>query len=204
MGLVNEEIDRSVSNPSAARKRPFLRGSLVLLAVLLLLCVYNAFVFVPVAKARSGESGVTLVAYRQWGVNPNVVVLDVWKVSGTSSMADVDRNTFKAAEALKGRRFEKIELAYRGRGRLLIDGAAFQRLGEDWQSRSLSDLIGTLPQNASKMDGSPAFGTWTGGWLGVLLNQMKDHNRLHWAWYLAEVSGADPNSEMPEMPDSPS
>lgn len=106
-------------------------------------------------------------------------------------MADVDRNLFKSAEALKGRHYSSVVLAYHGQGKLKIDGDHFQSLGEQWSYQNPIRLIGDLPEHTSNLDGSPAFGSWSGGFIGVMLNQMKDHNELHERWYMRSMAGLD-------------
>lgn len=172
--------------------------ALLLGVVVLALVVYNGVLTIPVAKARKGESGITMVAYRRWLVDPTTAVIDV-HVDPDKSMADMDRNLFSAAEALKWRHFTNVELAYHGRGRFLLDGDKFQEIGEQWQNQSIMYLISAVPQAARHMDGAPAFGTWEGGVLGVMTKEIQDHNQLHWSWYLANMAGADPESKIPDQ-----
>jgi len=164
------------------------------------LVVYNGLVTVPVILERSDEQGVTMVAYRRWLVDPTTVVIDMWKLDGNRSMADVDRNLFKVAEAIKSQPFGRVQLAYQGRGRFLIPGHKFREIGKEWRSQSVAYLVSVLPQSATKLNGEPAFGTWSGGFLGVIMHQLQDHNQLHWAWYLASMTGANPESTMPDRP----
>jgi len=172
-------------------------------ALLAVLVIYNGFVSVPVALARKGEDGITMLAYRRWLIDPSTAVIDIWSIHGDKSMADVDRNLFKSAEALKDNSFKSVELAYHGRGRFMIDGDAFRQLGKEWHWQSVAHLMSVLPENARGMDGEPAFGTWTGGWLGVLSHQIEDHNDLHWKWYMASATGSDPESRMPDRSPTP-
>ena len=179
------------------------RSAWIATIIVAVLAVYNGIVAVPVMIARRGEAGITMVAYRRWLIDPTTAVVDVWRVDADHSMADVDRNLFLTAEALKGQGFSQVELAYRGRGRFLIDGARFKDIGEQWRTQSVAYLISAFPEAAKRMDGQPAFETWTGGFLGVLMKQMQDHNQMHWSWYLANMSGADPDTPMPEKPSVP-
>ena len=48
----------------------------------------------------------------------------------------------------------------------------------------------TLPENVFKMDGTAAFGTWTGGWLGVVGKQMEDFSEFHKQWYISDLAKA--------------
>jgi hypothetical protein len=46
----------------------------------------------------------------------------------------------------------------------------------------------TLPENLNRPDGEQAFGTWTGGMLGVLGHQMEDFAEWHSAWYIRDLA----------------
>jgi len=168
------------------RKRWFLIATAV---TLLGVIIYNATVELPVLNARSDEHGVTMVAYHRWLISPSTLVIDLWSIDGKVSMADVDRNLFEAAEALKGQTFGNVILAFRGKGRFIIDGAQFKTTGEERKWQNPIYAIRTLPQNLRKMDGSPAFETWEGGLLGVLGQQLKDHEEFHAQWYARESLG---------------
>ncbi|QDZ06430.1 hypothetical protein FPZ24_02185 [Sphingomonas panacisoli] len=141
--------------------------------------------------ALSGEKHLT-VAYRRWLISPNDIVFDVWRLAPDGSMADMDRQLFKAAEALKGRPFDHVVLAYHGVGRFMIDGAHFGVIGDSWSYQNPIFIVRTLPENVSDMTGKPAFETWTGGLLGVVSQQMEDHNKLHEQWYLRAEAGLTP------------
>jgi len=174
------------------------RWAKIAASVALALAIYNGIVTVPVALARKDESGITMVAYRRWLVDPTTAVVDIWHVNGQASMADVDRNLYLTADALKDQHFTSVELAYRGRGRFLINGDKFNEIGQQWRSQSVMYLVTALTSSATDLTGKPAFETWEGGWIGVMSRQLQDHNQLHWSWYLADMSGADPNSPIPE------
>ncbi|TPG48086.1 hypothetical protein [Sphingomonas glacialis] len=174
------------------------RVALIAGAIVAALAVYNGILTIPVALARQHESGITMVAYRRWLIDPTTAVVDLWRVDRNASMADVDRNLFEVAEALKAQSFTNVELAYKGTGRFLLDGTQFKTIGEERSFQNPVYTIRTLPQHITKLDGTPAFGTYEGGFLGVLSAQMSDHSQLHWSWYLASMSGADPSSTMPK------
>jgi hypothetical protein len=46
-----------------------------------------------------------------------------------------------------------------------------------------------LPEHVYALDGTPAFGTWTGGWLGVMGKQLDDSNEFHKQWWVNEALG---------------
>ncbi|MCY0146974.1 hypothetical protein OEG84_04385 [Hoeflea sp. G2-23] len=133
------------------------------------------------------NSAVLMVPYLRAGLDPSTLVIDIWRLTPTTSMADVDRILLDVAAGLKGRSFSKVYLAYRGAARLSFDGRYFRTLGEerDWQNPVYT--IRTMPENARKMDGTRAFSSWTGGMLGVVNAQMKDHQQMHRIWYFDDI-----------------
>ena len=181
------EADKPTSEVTN-NKRRWLFGGLAVLATLL---AWNATVYVPVSSALSEEDSHSLVAYRSWFVSPSTIVLDVRDVDMNGSMADMDRLLFKAAEALKDRQYDTVVLAHNGTGRFIVDGAHFQDVGQSYSYQNPVYLMRTFTENVSNMDGTPAFGTWTGGWLGVLGEQLNDHNEFHQEWWVRPSMGLD-------------
>lgn len=175
---------------------PKRRGLWVGLAVAFLaLLVFNLSVGAPVAMrlaqdARNG--GITLVAYRSLAIQPQEITLDVWDVSGDSAPLDLFRVLMQSAEALKGRSFSRVTLAHKGRAVFRLEGRDFRELGEAYSSgENPLYLIRMLPERLKRPDGTAAFGSWEGGFLGVLLQQMTDANRFA-AWW---ATGAEPPAE---------
>lgn len=166
------------------RKR---RGIYWLLGLLGALIVWNGTVTVPVALALWSENSHTVVTYRRWLVSPSQIVVDVWHADSNGSMADMDRLLFKSAEALKQRQYDGVVLAYHGVGRLILDGSHFRTIGQEFAYQNPVYTMRTLTEHVANMDGSPAFGTWTGGWLGVLSHQVDDHNKLHEQWWVSHA-----------------
>jgi len=48
--------------------------------------------------------------------------------------------------------------------------------------------IRTFPQNVRKLDGTPAYETWSGGMLGVLSRQREDVNQFARDWFIADLA----------------
>lgn len=189
-----------MSSHSASRKP----GRLLIWAgtgVAALLAIWNAVVILPVMRALADEDGVTVVAYRRWLVAPNQIVFDVWRLGDEASMAQVDRMLFRTADALANRRYNTIILAARGEARFQLDGDHFQQIGREWPEQNPIYLMRTLAEHVQTMDGKPAFGTWTGGWLGVLGRQMEDHQNLHREWYIEPLLA--PEASGPEASGAP-
>ncbi|RWD81311.1 hypothetical protein [Mesorhizobium sp.] len=158
-----------------------------------LIVANGVFVTWPALQAKQADprnENISLYAHFGWGVNPTALVLDLWNISPTASMADVDRVLLDTAEAFKNRSFSKIQLAFRGKTRFQFKGSYFRQIGQEraWQNPVYT--IRTLAENVQDSNGRPAFGTWTGGLLGVVGRQMEDHHEMHRQWYINDLANA--------------
>lgn len=160
-------------------------------SVVAVLAAYNAVVTIPVMVALKGEGDVTAVAYRSWLLSPSTIVFDVWRVGPEGSMVKVDRSLFLAAEALKERSYSGVVLAHQGRGKFVLDGARFKTIGQEWPDQNPVYIIRTMQSDIKTFDGQPAFDSFSGGWLGVMLEEMKQHNQLHERWWLLDRLGPE-------------
>lgn len=136
------------------------------------------------------------------------LVYDLTSVAPTNSMADVFRVFLQFASAEKDKQFGSIELGFRGRPKFLIRGDYFQQLGKEFGTQNPVYTIRTFPENVMKLDGSKAYPTWTGGFIGVSGKQMEDFNDFHRQWWfndLAAASGGrtDPTSQPASPPAIP-
>lgn len=94
-----------------------------------------------------------------------------------ASPADLWRGVLQSAAALDehGRSFEAVILARRGPEVFRITGPDFAWLGAEYRmGQNPLYLVRKLPSKLYQPDGSPAYGEWTGGWLGVLGQEMSD------------------------------
>lgn len=149
----------------------------------------NAPVTLPVMNALSEEDGASTFAYRRWLVSPSQIAYDIWSVDGTQSMASIDRRLFKAAEALKDRSYSNVVLAYRGEAKFNMERPYFKKIGQTRLTENPIYTMRTMQEHLSNPDGSPAFQTWSGGWLGVLGKQIEDHNQFHRKWWVNDALG---------------
>lgn len=144
----------------------------------------------PVKRAMAEDSRnakVKVWTYRNYGVDGDTLVFDLRDLDAENSTLDVMRVLFTAAGSLRDHRFEHVLLAYKGQKRFVLKGEYFFQLGMEYRaSQNPVYLLRTFPENVFKMDGRQAFGTWTGGLLGVVGEQMKDLKKLHEQWYLLE------------------
>lgn len=121
-------------------------------------------------------------------VNPSVLVYDLRAVAGTNSRLDVTRVLLQFAEQVKDNKFDKVELAFKGEAKFLIDGDYFQELGREYNYQNPIYTTNHMPENLRRPDDVRAFETWTGGWLGVSTKQMEDFNDFHDQWYLHSLT----------------
>jgi len=109
---------------------------------------------------------------------------DLTSVAGTNSMSDVFRVFLQFAAAEKDREYNSVELSFRGTPKFLIRGEYFRQLGIEFGTQNPIYTIRTFPEHMTKLDGSAAYPTWTGGWLGVSGKQMEDFSDFHRQWWL--------------------
>ena len=87
------------------------------------------------AKAHYGNVGLS------------VLVFDLRNVSSTVSRADVFRVFLQYAKAMKEKRFDKVQLAWRGKTKFVISGSYFQKLGQEFDLQNPVYTIRTFPEN---------------------------------------------------------
>ena len=162
------------------------------LAALALIALWNYLTvqrhLSQVIESDPRNSGIEVFAHYQWFVNPQTLVFDLRDVSGDNSPMDVSRTLLQFAEKLKDNNYQSVVLSYKGTPRFALQGAYFQKLGAEYEFQNPVYTLRTLPENVYTLDGAPAFGAWTGGWLGVVGKQMEDLNEFHKRWYLADMA----------------
>lgn len=145
----------------------------------------------PVSERLAQDSRnekVSVWAYHRYGVVPSVLVIDLRRVDADAAAVDVLRVLFQSAESHKSRRFDKVVLAHRGAPKFQLDGAYYAQLGQEFGEQNPVYTIRTFPQNVRRLDGTPAYETWTGGMLGVLGKQMEDVNQFARDWFIADLA----------------
>jgi hypothetical protein len=124
------------------------------------------------------------VAHYNYYVDPSTLVLDLREANAVAPV-DLFRAIFQSARSMHeaGRTFSSVILARSHSTVFLIDGDAFAQMGRAFEEgENPVYLIRTLPVKLANPDGTPAFGTWTGGLLGVLTHQMDDANSAARQW----------------------
>ena len=116
------------------------------------------------------------------------LVFDIRDIDGEKSPLDVFRLFLQFAEVKKDSSFDTVKLSFRGTTKFILKGNYFNTLGVEYKSQNPAYTIRTFPEKLYKPDGRQAFGTWSGGILGVLSRQMEDFSEFHKQWYLEELS----------------
>jgi hypothetical protein len=139
-----------------------------------------------VETALAGETGAETSVYRR-GLLGDDIVFDVKSVEGQMSMVDMTRRLLKTAEALKDDDFSRVFLAYQGAEKFYLDGTYFKSIGEEREWQNPVYTIRTMPSNVHKLNGSPAFGSWSGGLIGVIGEEMNDNAEFHKEWWVNDA-----------------
>lgn len=164
---------------------------LALAVIMASLVAYNLTVWAPVATVlgRDDRNAVASIhVYRTWLIHPRDITVDLVAADGAATI-DLTRALFQAAEALRDREFGRVILARQGKPVFMMEGAAFAQLGQEYSSgQNPVYLIRTLPEQLYLPDGTAAFGSWTGGWLGVFGRQIEDVNSFGQAWMTGKHS----------------
>jgi len=140
-----------------------------------------------VLKDDSRNNGVEVSVHYGNYVNSSILVYDLKSISDTNSMADVFRVFLQFSEKVKSKKFDVVELCFKGKTKFKIKGDYFQMLGEEYSWQNPVYTIRTFPENLINLDGSIAYPEWTGGWLGVAGKQMEDFSDFHKKWYLEDI-----------------
>lgn len=141
-----------------------------------------------VLEADPRNKGIAVTVHFGNYIIPSELIFDLTDTSDFNSPADVSRVFLQYAEALKAKEFQWVILAYRGTRKFKLDGSYFRTLGEEYETQNPAYTIRTFPENVYELDNTAAFGTWTGGLLGVLGKQMEDFNEFHKRWYSADMA----------------
>jgi hypothetical protein len=95
---------------------------------------------------NSAFSGMEVSAHYEYWIVPGVVVYDLRQLSFRQTPIDVHTALLEFAKRLRQRRYQRIELSYRGIAKFEIDGRAFQRLGEEYARRNFDYVLYTFPR----------------------------------------------------------
>jgi hypothetical protein len=186
-----------VANPvhpaGGVRRSHTKRRALYALGILVVAIVLGNYLFLQrhlsdIIAADPRNGGVTAAAHYEFYIVPSSVVFDLRDISAQTSMLDVSRVLLQFAASRKDSEYERVTLSFRGEPKFLMKGDYFRTLGAEYGPQNPIYTLRTMPEHMYRMDGTQAFGTWTGGLLGVLGKQMEDFNELHKQWYVSDLA----------------
>lgn len=140
-----------------------------------------------VIEQESRNEGIEFSVHFGRYIQLDTLVLEVESVRGGKSIADVTRVLFSFAEKVADQDFERIEFSHAGTVKFVMQGSDFKTIGREYGEQNPVYMMRTLPEKLRKPDGTPAFGRWEGGLLGVLQKQMEEYRMFHEQWYLKDL-----------------
>jgi hypothetical protein len=132
------------------------------------------------------NKGLSISAHYEYYLNPNVLVINVKKVSGSIAPADVFRVLLQFAEKMQKSNYEYVHLQSKGNFKYMISGDYFSTLGREYSFQNGAYTIRTFPENVYLKNGKKAFRSWSGGLFGVVKEQMEDANRFTTKWFMED------------------
>jgi hypothetical protein len=85
-------------------------------------------------------------AHYQYWVVPGVVVYDLRSLSVRQTPLDVHTALLEFAKRVRAKRFSRVDLSFRGVTKFSVDGASFQRLGQEYAKRNFDYVLYTFPR----------------------------------------------------------
>lgn len=141
-----------------------------------------------VVESDSRNSGIDIAVHYEYYANPSVLVFNIKSISGKKSAADVFRVFLQYTKSMKSKNFEKINLASKGKTKFFLKGGYFNTLGLEFGSQNPVYTMRIFPEHVYKPNGERAFGSWTGGLIGVFGKQMEDFTEFHKQWYIEDLT----------------
>jgi hypothetical protein len=121
---------------------------------------YSANVFLlqepvdDVLHKNAAFHGMQVSAHYEYWVVPGVVVYDLKQISFRQTPIDVHTAFLEFAKSVKDKRYKRVDLSYKGVTKFSIDGASFQRLGNEYAKRNFDYVLYTFPRLFHRSDGN--------------------------------------------------
>lgn len=140
---------------------------------------YSANVFLlqepmnDVLKQNNAFRGMQVSAHYEYWVVPGVVEYDLQSLTLRQAPIDVHTALLEFAKKLRSKRYSRVDLSYRGIRKFSIDGASFQRIGDEYAKHNFDYVLYKAPE---------LFRTDS----GKQLTNLSDHDALvqfHRQWY---------------------
>ena len=152
---VGERLRRQLKFERVAIPIPHLRNKRLIFVgtpLVAALVGYSANLFLlqepmnQVLRENSAFSGMQVSTHYEYWVVPGVVVYDLRELSFRQTPIDVHTALLEFAKKVRERRYQRVELSYRGTTKFQIDGKSFRRLGEEYAKRNFDYVLYTFPR----------------------------------------------------------
>ncbi len=140
-----------------------------------------------ITNADERNSGISYDVHYDYHIMPSVLIYNLKKISVDKAAADVFRVFLQTSSALKEKKFDRVELAYKGKTKFMIRGDYFAEIGQEFGEQNPMFTIRTFPENLNNLNGESAYSEWSGGVLSVVGKQMEDFNDFTAKWYMDEL-----------------
>lgn len=164
---------------------------LLVIVVILLILALNYIMLQrhmnDVLSKDSRNEGVKVWVHYKWLVNPTEIEYSIRKISNTNSNLDTMRVMLQFAEKVQDQNFNKVYLSYKSNDKFYFKGDYFKTIGEEYEFQNPMYTLRMMPENVYQLDGELKYGSWEGGWLGVMGKQMDDLKDFNEQWYLLDM-----------------
>ncbi|HVR40894.1 MAG TPA: hypothetical protein VMU84_17515, partial [Thermoanaerobaculia bacterium] len=150
-------IERVAIPIPAFRKRKLIFVGTPLIAAVI---GYSANLFLlqepvnDILRENAAFRGMNISAHYQYWIVPGVVVYDLRELSVRQTPIDVQTAFLEFAKRLRAKKYDRIELSYRGTTKFSIDGASFRRLGDEFHKGNLDYVLYSFPRLFRAEDGA--------------------------------------------------
>lgn len=163
-------------------------------AILIILIGIYLFNFINISQPTTNKinadirnEGIYIETHYKNYVLINILVFNLKTVPNDKAAVDVFRVFLQTSSALKDKKFDKVELEFKGTLKFTLNGDYFGQLGNEFGEQNPVYTIRTFPENLFLPNGETAYSKWEGGMLGVLNKQMEDVNDFNKKWYLDDI-----------------
>ena len=107
-----------------------------------------------ILRENAAFRGMKVSAHYQYYVIPGVVVYDLEGLSFRQTPIDVHTAFLEFAKKLKEKRYQRVDLSYRGTTKFSIDGASFMKLGQEYANRNFEYVLYRVPRLFQPAEGT--------------------------------------------------
>lgn len=99
-----------------------------------------------VLKDNVAFKGMSVSAHYEYWVVPGVVKYDLQSLSVRQTPIDVHTALLEFAKRVRARRFSRVDISFRGVTKFSVSGAAFQRLGDEYDKKNFDYVLYAFPR----------------------------------------------------------